>query len=418
MSVREDMEAVGIRARAASRRLAKVPTARKNAALDGIARSLLDCAPEILAANTEDLATARDTGMSPAMLDRLVLDTARLNAMADALREVAALPDPVGEVTHMWRRPNGMLVGRHRIPLGVILVIYESRPNVTTDAAGLCLKTGNAVILRGGSESIRSNRAIAAVVHRALAEAGLDEDAIQVVATPDREAARALLQLPRYIDVAIPRGGEGLMRFVEEHARVPVLNHAKGVCHVFVDHSARIDKAVSIAYNAKVQRPGVCNAMETLLVHEKVADTFLPAFWEKASSVGVTLFGCESTRRILPEALPATEDDYHAEYLDLRLAVRVVHDLDDAIAHIERYGSSHTEAIVTEDYQNAQRFLSEVGSSCVLVNASTRFNDGNQLGLGAEIGISTSRLHAFGPMGLEELTTQKFIVYGDGQVRL
>lgn len=417
MDVSQEMAAVGARARTASRSLAKVPTARKNAALEGMARALLEEAPAILAANAEDLAAAREAGLSPSMLDRLALDTSRLRAMADALREVAALPDPVGEVTHMYRRPNGLLVGRHRIPLGVILVIYESRPNVTTDAAALCLKTGNAVILRGGSESLRSNRAIAAVVQRSLSEAGLDADAIQVVATADREAARCLLAMPRFIDVAIPRGGEGLIRFVEENARVPVLHHAKGVCHVFVDASARIDKAVSIAYNAKVQRPGVCNAMETLLVHEKVAATFLPAFWDKAKPAGVTLSGCEATRKLLPDAAPATDDDYHAEYLDLRLAVRVVRDMDDAIAHIERYGSSHTEAIVTEDYQNAQRFLSEVGSSCVLVNASTRFNDGGQLGLGAEIGISTSRLHAFGPMGLVELTTQKFIVYGDGQVR-
>jgi glutamate-5-semialdehyde dehydrogenase len=382
-----------------------------------MAAALVADSAEILAENAADVATARKEGLSPALVDRLVLDDARLASMAKALRDVAALPDPVGEITHMWRRPNGLLVGRQRIPLGVILVIYESRPNVTTDAAGLCLKAGNAVILRGGRESLRSNLAVAESAGAALRECGIDGDAMQVVPTTDREAARALLAMPRFIDVAIPRGGEGLIRFVEENARVPVLHHAKGVCHVFVDASARIDKAVAIACNAKAQRPGVCNAMETLLVHEQIAAAFLPAFQQKARELGIVVRGCERTRELIPGAEAATEDDWHAEYLDLRLAVRVVPSLDEAIAHIERYGSNHTEAIVTEDYENAQRFLRDVGSSCVLVNASTRFNDGGELGLGAEIGISTTKLHAFGPMGLGELTSQKFVVYGDGQVR-
>jgi glutamate-5-semialdehyde dehydrogenase len=413
----EKMEEVARRARAASRALAKVSTARKNAALEAMAAALVADSAQILAENAADVATARKEGLSPALVDRLVLDDARLASMAKALREVAALPDPVGEITHMWRRPNGLLVGRQRIPLGVILVIYESRPNVTTDAAGLCLKAGNAVILRGGRESLRSNLAVAESAGTALRECGIDGDAMQVVPTTDREAARALLAMPRFIDVAIPRGGEGLIRFVEENARVPVLHHAKGVCHVFVDASARIDKAVAIACNAKAQRPGVCNAMETLLVHEQIAAAFVPAFQQKARDLGIVVRGCERTRELIPGAEAATEDDWHAEYLDLRLAVRVVRSLDEAIAHIERYGSNHTEAIVTEDYENAQRFLRDVGSSCVLVNASTRFNDGGELGLGAEIGISTTKLHAFGPMGLGELTSQKFVVYGDGQVR-
>lgn len=417
MTILEDMQSVARRARVAARKLARVPTVRKNAALLAMADALVAESAAILDANAADLAAATAAGLSAAMLDRLRLDPTRLGAMAEALREVVALPDPVGEVTHMWRRPNGLLVGRHRIPLGVILVIYESRPNVTTDAAGLCLKAGNAVILRGGSESLRSNLAIAAVVQRSLAAHDIDGDAVQVVQTPEREAAKVLLQLPQLIDVAIPRGGEGLIRFVEEHARVPVLYHAKGVCHVFVDESAKVERAVAIVHNSKVQRPGVCNALETLLVHEKAAPAFLPALGAAMRTAGVELRGCEKTRAFIPDATPATQADWHAEYLELILAVRVVGSLDEAIAHIEEYGSSHTESIVTEDYATAQRFLNEVNSSCVLVNASTRFNDGNQLGLGAEIGISTSKLHAFGPMGLSELTTQKFIVYGDGQIR-
>jgi glutamate-5-semialdehyde dehydrogenase len=413
----EELIDIGRKARAAARQLARLSTAEKNAALLAIAEGLESEAPALLAANAADLEAARAAGLSGAMLDRLTLTPQRIQAMGAGLREVVALPDPVGEVTEMWRRPNGLEVGRVRIPLGVVLVIYESRPNVTIDAAGLCLKSGNAVILRGGSEALRSNLALGAAVHHALEGSRIDAAAMQVVPTPSREAARELLRMTEHIDLAIPRGGEGLIRFVEENARVPVVHHAKGVCHVFVDASADAEMAVAICRNAKVQRPGVCNAMETLLVHEEIAASFLPVVGEALRRDGVELRGCERTRKILPWAKEATADDWRAEYLDLILAVRVVRSLDEAMEHIAAYGSNHTEAIVTREYKNAQRFLREVGSSCVLVNASTRFNDGGELGLGAEIGISTSKLHAFGPMGLTELTTRKFIVYGDGQVR-
>jgi glutamate-5-semialdehyde dehydrogenase len=351
------------------------------------------------------------------MLDRLTLDPSRIRAMADGLREVADLPDPVGEVTGMWRRPNGLQVGRMRIPLGVIGIVYEARPNVTADAGGLCLKSGNAVILRGGKEALHSNLAIGRVLRSEMARKGLPEAALQVIETIDRTALLELLKREDEIDLIIPRGGEGLIRFVAEHSRVPVIKHYKGVCHVFVDASADFSVAEKIALNAKVQRPGVCNAMETLLVHKDIAETFIPFIAPAMRAQGVELRGCATTREFAPDVTPATEDDWHAEYLDLILAVRVVDDLDEAIAHIRTYGSLHTEAIVTRDYANAQRFLREVNSSVVLVNASTRFADGNQLGLGAEIGISTTKLHSFGPMGLEDLTTRKFIIYGDGQIR-
>jgi glutamate-5-semialdehyde dehydrogenase len=411
------MEEIARQARAAARHLARLSSSKKNAALLRIADALEEHSSRILGANEEDLVAARAEGLSSALLDRLALSPLRIGQMAASLREVAALPDPVGEVTGMWRRPNGLLVGRVRIPLGVILIIYEARPNVTTDAAGLCLKSGNAVILRGGKEALRSNLAIAEAVQAALVQSEINPWSVQVVALATREAAQHLLQMPQYVDLAIPRGGEGLVRFVEENARVPVVHHAKGVCHVYVDESADVDMAISICYNSKVQRPGVCNAMETLLVHEEIARDFLPRVAERLREAGVELRGCERTREILPEVKAATDEDWTAEYLDLILAVRVVDSLEDAIEHISTFGSGHTDAIVTRDYASSQRFLQEVGSSCVLVNASTRFNDGNQLGLGAEIGISTSKLHAFGPMGLGELTTQKFIVYGEGQVR-
>lgn len=417
MSLLKQMEEIAHQARVASRQLGRLSTARKNAVLLRIADGLLQRAPRILEANEADVSEARASGQSRALVDRLALTTARIEGMAAALREVAALPDPVGEVTGLRRRPNGLRVGQMRIPLGVILLIYEARPNVTTDAAGLCLKSGNAVILRGGKEALRTNLAIAEVMQDVLKLSEVNPWSVQVVALTSREAAMHLLQMPRHIDLAIPRGGEGLVRFVEEHARVPVLHHAKGVCHVYVDESADIDMAISICYNAKVQRPGVCNAMETLLVHEEIARDFLPRVAERLQAAGVELRGCERTRAIVPSARPATEEDWTAEYLDLILAVRVVDSFEEAVEHIAQYGSSHTEAIVTRDYANAQRFLAEVQSSCVLVNASTRFNDGGELGLGAEIGISTSKMHAFGPMGLAELTTRKFIVYGDGQVR-
>ncbi|MDO9463283.1 MAG: glutamate-5-semialdehyde dehydrogenase, partial [Deltaproteobacteria bacterium] len=323
----------------------------------------------------------------------------------------------VGEVVRMWRRPNGLQVGRMRIPLGVIGMIYESRPNVTVDAAALCLKAGNAILLRGGSEAINSNLVLAGVLQKSLGNFKVPGEAIQVIPVNDREAVKEMLLLEEYIDLIIPRGGESLIRFVAENSRIPVLKHYKGVCHIFVDESADIEIARKVCYNAKVQRPGVCNAMETMLVHEKIARDFLPSMAGDFAKAGVELRGCPKTRKILPRAVPATEEDWPAEYLDLILAVRVVKDMDEAIRHIARYGSNHTEAIITSDYGRARKFLNDVDSSVVLVNASTRFNDGGQLGLGAEIGISTSKLHAFGPMGLEELTGTKFIVFGDGQVR-
>jgi glutamate-5-semialdehyde dehydrogenase len=337
--------------------------------------------------------------------------------MAKGLRDVAALPDPVGEVIKMWRRPNGLQVGRMRIPLGVIAIIYEARPNVTADAAALCVKSGNAVILRGGSEAHHSNRAIGAVLQEACAAAGVPEGALQVAESKDRGLVHELLQLENYIDLVIPRGGEELIRAVAQNSRIPVIKHYKGVCHVYVDDEASLDMAEKISLNAKVQRPAVCNAMETLLVHEAVAKDFLPSVAGKLRAAGVEIRGCEKTRKLVSGVKAATEADWSAEYLDLILAVRVVKDMDDAIEHIERYGSQHTESIVTANYAKARQFLDRVDSSVVLVNASTRFNDGGELGLGAEMGISTSKIHAFGPMGLEELTTTKFIVFGDGQIR-
>jgi glutamate-5-semialdehyde dehydrogenase len=337
--------------------------------------------------------------------------------MIKGLEEVAALPDSVGAITGMWRRPNGLLVGRMRIPLGVIGIIYESRPNVTVDAAALCFKSGNAVILKGGKEALHSNLALARVMQEALSQAGIPTGAVQVIPSVAREATLELLQQDELVDLIIPRGGEGLIRFVAENSRIPVLKHYKGVCHTFVDQSADLDLAAEVCFNAKVQRPGVCNAMETLLVHEAAAPDFLPRMLARYRQAGVELRGCPRTREIDPQTLPAKEDDWGAEFLDLILAVKVVPHLEAALEHIARYSSNHTEAIITQDYTRAQRFLREVDSSLVLVNASTRFNDGGELGLGAEIGISTSKLHAFGPMGLEELTTTKFIAYGSGQVR-
>jgi glutamate-5-semialdehyde dehydrogenase len=417
MSHALDMLALARAARAASRPLAALSTAVKDEMLRRMAAALEAATPELLADNERDLQAGRDKGLSEAMLDRLRLDDQRITAMADGLREVAALPDPVGEVTGMRRRPNGLQVGRMRIPLGVIGIIYEARPNVTADAAALCLKSGNAVILRGGSEASHSNSAIGRILQGELVAMGLPEAALQVVGTVEREAVLELLKLEEEIDLIIPRGGEGLIRFVSEHSRIPVIKHYKGVCHVFVDEGADLEMAERICVNAKVQRPGVCNALETLLVHRETAGDFLPRITTVLQGMGVELRGCAASRAISPQMGEATGDDWDAEYLDLILAVRVVDDLDAAIDHIRRHGSLHTEAIVTRDYARAQRFLREVDSSTVLVNASTRFADGNQLGLGAEIGISTTKLHSFGPMGLEDLTTRKFIVFGDGQIR-
>ncbi len=417
MDIHTTVKKIAEDALTASRRLSRMSSSVKNAALLRMADELTWRRDFILSENSRDVTSAREKGLSTAMIDRLTVKNATVDAMAQGLREVAALADPVGKVTSMWRRPNGLLVGRMRIPLGVIGMIYESRPNVTVDASALCLKSGNAVILRGGSEAIHSNLAIASVLQDVLRESPLPDKAIQVIPFTDREAVSTMLQLNEQIDLIIPRGGEELIRAVVAESKIPVIKHYKGVCHIFVDAGADINMAVNICANAKVQRPGVCNALETLLVHSDIASAFLPKMAEKLQKAGVLLKGCEKTRKILKNIDAATEEDWYAEYLDLILAVRIVPSIDEAIAHIEKYGSLHTESIITRDYANSQRFLNEVNSSTVLVNASTRFSDGFELGLGAEIGISTTKLHAYGPMGLEELTTSKFIIYGDGQVR-
>ncbi|MEK6758441.1 MAG: glutamate-5-semialdehyde dehydrogenase [Deltaproteobacteria bacterium] len=417
MSIKDDVLSIAKAARAASFILSRIDAATKNRALGQMADALIAASAHLKAENLKDLETARTKGLSTAMIERLTLSDKAISTMAASLREVVHLPDPVGEITKMWKRPNGLMVGKMRIPIGVIGIIYESRPNVTSDAAGLCLKSGNAVILRGGSEAIHSNMAIVSVLKGACTASGIPEAAIQVMPVTDREAVLEMLKLEEYIDLIIPRGGEGLIRFVVENSKIPVIKHYKGVCHVYVDEYADLDMAVSIAYNAKVQRPGVCNSMETLLVHSKAAPAFLPLIYKEYKAAGVELRGCPSTVAILKEIKAAEEQDWGAEYLDLILAVKVVGSMDEAIEHIARYGSLHTESIVTRDYSNAQRFLREVNSSTVVVNASTRFSDGFELGLGSEIGISTTKIHAFGPMGLEELTTQKFIIYGDGQIR-
>lgn len=416
MSISETMKSMSQRAREASRLMARAHSEAKNLALREMAALLRQHRTEIQAENSKDVAAA-EAELGAAKIDRLRITDRVLEEMATGLEEVAQLSDPVGTIGKMWTRPNGMKVGKMRIPLGVIGIIYESRPNVTVDAAGLCLKAGNAVILRGGSEAINSNSCLAKILQEALIKGGLPGDGVQVVSTTDRQAVTELLKQEENIDLIIPRGGESLIRFVVENAHMPVLKHYKGVCHIFVDASADLTMAETICMNAKVQRPGVCNAMETLLVHEAVAESFLPRVAKSLSEAGVELRGCQRTQTILPGAKEAAEADWFEEYLDLILAVRVVPNMAGAIEHIEAYGSMHTEAIITTDYQRAHQFLQKVDSSVVLVNASTRFNDGYQLGLGAEIGISTSKLHAFGPMGVEELTTNKFVVLGDGQVR-
>jgi glutamate-5-semialdehyde dehydrogenase len=404
-------------ARDAAHKLSRVSSEQKNSALLTIAAGLEKEADFIRAENHKDLLRAEEMGLSGAMIDRLTVKAATIDTMVAGLQEVAHLNDPVGTMGPTWIRPNGLQIARMRIPLGVIGIIYESRPNVTVDAAGLCLKAGNAVILRGGSEAFYSNQALAAIISRALGNSGLPDQSVQVVPIREREAVYALLNQEEFVDLIIPRGGEGLIRSVVENSKIPVLKHYKGVCHIYIDADADLDMAQNICLNAKVQRPGVCNAMETLLVHRSVAQAFLPAMAERFAEAGVELRGCAETRRIWPDAQEARESDWPAEYLDLILAVKVVKDMDEALAHIAAYSSNHSEAIVTRNYENAQRFMREADSSAVLVNASTRFNDGGQLGLGAEIGISTSKLHAFGPMGVEELTTTKFVVQGSGQVR-
>ena len=417
MTIVETIARIAADARAASHVMARLSTPVKNDLLVNMAGALLRNTPLLMEENRRDLDAGEKKGLSAAMLDRLMLDEPRIKGMADGLMEVAALPDPVGEVTRMWKRPNNLMVGKMRIPLGVIGIVFESRPNVTADAAALCLKAGNSVILRGGSEAINSNVAIARVLGEEMAKAGIPTGALSVIPFTDREGVLQMLKQEEFIDLIIPRGGESLIRFVVEHSKIPVIKHYKGVCHIFVDSSADFEMAERLIVNAKTQRPGVCNALETLLIHKDVAEVFVPRIFGLLSGLKVELRGDETFRQFAPEANAAAEDDWYAEYLDMILACRVVDDMDEAIAHINKYGSLHTEAIVTADYGNAQRFIREVNSGVVLVNASTRFADGNQLGLGAEIGISTTKLHSFGPMGLEDLTTTKFIVYGDGQIR-
>lgn len=415
--IRELVEARARAARAASRVLARASSRVRQEALLAMARGVEEKAATILEANRADLERARGQGHPRAFLDRLTLTESRIEEMAAGIRQVAALPDPVGETVRMWRRPNGMEVGRIRVPIGVIGFIYESRPNVTADAAALCVKSGNAVVLRGGREALESNGVLAAVLARGLEKAGLPAEAIGFIDIPDREAVEVLLGLDRYVDLIVPRGGEAFVRMVAERSVIPVLKHDRGLCHVYVDADADLGMAVEIALNAKVQRPSVCNAMETLLVHRDVAAAFLPVVGERLREAGVELRGCPATLAILPWAVPAGEADWATEYLDLILSVRVVEDLDAAIAHIHEYGSGLAEAIVTRDYATARRFVQEVDAACVLVNASTRLVDGGQFGMGAELGISTSKLHARGPVGVEELTTTKFVVFGSGQVR-
>ncbi|MFN3680719.1 MAG: glutamate-5-semialdehyde dehydrogenase [Nitrospira sp.] len=405
------------KARQASGKLASLSTTVKNQALLAMAEKLEAKTEEVLEANRHDLEAFGHAADKKAMADRLRLTPQRIAEMANGIREVAKLPDPVGSMSSMWTRPNGIRVGRVRVPIGVIGIIYESRPNVTADSVALCLKSGNACVLRGGSEAIRSNTAIAATLSEAAEKAGVPPGAITFIDRPDRELVPLLLQQDRFIDLIIPRGGASLMQLIAEHATIPVVKHDAGVCHVYVDLSADLDMAHAICVNAKVQRPSTCNAMETLLVHQAVARTFLPKLAASLLSAGVEIRGCPKTCQLVPDAKPASEQDYGKEFLDLILAVKVVKHLDEAMDHIAQYGSRHTEAIVTSDYGRAMRFLKEVDASAVLVNASTRLNDGYQFGLGAEIGISTSRIHARGPMGLEELTCSKFVVLGSGQLR-
>ena len=417
MQAREEVLQRVKEAKAASRVLANLSTEVKNRALLAMADLLEARGEEIKKENARDLKYGKEKGLSSALLDRLLLDDKRIKGMAQGLREVAALPDPVGEVVKMWKRPNGLQIGKLRVPLGVVAVIYESRPNVTADTAALCIKSGNAIVLRGGSEAIHSNKIIAGILREAAREAGVPPQAIQLIETTDREAVFHLLKMDEYVDLVVPRGGEGLIRFVAENSRIPVVYHYKGVCHTFVDRDADLDMAWDISFNAKVQRPGVCNAMETLLVHADIAQAFLPEMARRFREAGVELRGCSRARELVPEMKEATEDDWYAEYLDLILAVRVVDNFEEAVDHIHTYGSGHSEAIVTTNYATAMRFLKEVDAAAVYVNASTRFTDGFEFGLGAEMGISTQKLHVRGPMGLEDLTCCKFIILGQGQIR-
>jgi len=417
MSLHDDMIQIGQQALAASRELVLCNARKKNAMLVSMADELEARRTEITEANAKDIEAGREAGLAPAMLDRLLLTPARLNGMISGLRQVAALKDPVGSKISRWLRPNGLEIVKERVPIGVIGIIYESRPNVTADTAALCLKTANAVILRGGKEAVNSNAIIADTLIAGGMKKGMPEHAVQLIRTTDREAVRELVQLVDYVDLVIPRGGEALIRAVTEQAHVPVIKHYKGVCHTYVDESADLEMALAIAVNAKCQRPGVCNAMETLLVHKGIAGEFLPKLAEAVSEKGVEFRGDEAARAVVPEMAEATEDDWYEEYLDLRLAVRVVDSVQSAIAHINTYGSKHSDAIVAEAESAQKAFSQEVDSSTVYVNASTRFTDGGEFGMGAEIGISTDKLHARGPMGLEELTTYKYVVHGKGQIR-
>ena len=417
MDIKQFVSDKAQKAKAASRKLANISTEIKNNALFKMAAGLEKEAARLISENRKDLIEAEKKGLSKAMIDRLTLTPDRIKAMSDGLREVAALPDPVGEVLRMWRRPNGMEVGRMRVPIGLIGIIYESRPNVTADSAALCLKSGNGVLLRGGSEAVHSNNAIVEVLSRAGADAGLPEGAVSFIENPDRACVMEMLKLNQFIDLIIPRGGEGLIRMVSENSTIPVIKHDKGICHVYVDSKADLTMAEEICFNAKVQRPGTCNAMETMLVHQDVAKTFLPAIIGRMKKAGVEIRGCGQTKSIVPDIIAATDKDWDTEYNDLILNVKIVQTMEEAMGHIAAHGSQHSEAIVTNDYQNARRFQREVDASAVFVNASTRLNDGFEFGLGAEIGISTTRIHARGPMGLEELTSTKFIVLGNGQVR-
>jgi len=412
-----ELEALGKRARAAARRLGSLGTDVKDRSLGAMARAIRARSREILEANAADLQGARAAGLSVAMIDRLTLDPKRIEAMAEGIDVVIRLEDPVGETIRAWRRPNGLSIAKVRVPIGVIGIIYESRPNVTADTAALCLKSGNAVVLRGGKEAFHSNKSIAGILSEAAVKAGAPPDAIQFVPWTDRSAVAPLLKLDRYIDLIIPRGSETLVRKVTEVSTIPVIQHFKGVCHVFVDKDADLEMAERICLNAKVQRPGTCNAMETLLVHADVSEKFLPGVIVKLRQEGVEIRGCEEVRAVVPDVIPATEEDWEAEYLDKILAVRVVPSLDAAMLHIASYGSAHSDAIVTDGLDAARRFAAEVDSAAVFVNASTRLNDGYAFGFGAEVGISTSKLHARGPMGLQELTTYKYVVTGDGQIR-
>ena len=415
--MKEKILKIAQKAKAASRKLSNISTKIKNDSLIAMADLLEERTSFIVEANLKDIKYAKGKKLSPAMIDRLTLNAARIKDMSKGLREIVALPDPVGEVVRMWRRPNGLQIGKIRTPLGVIGIIYESRPNVTADAASLCIKSGNAVILRGGSEAINSNIAIAKVLSEGGSSKGLPDNSIQLIDVPEREAIFEMLKLDTYIDLVIPRGGHSLIRTVVENSTIPVIKHDKGLCHVYIDSEADLEMGKKIAFNAKVQRPSVCNAMETLLVHKDVAGSFLPSMIQRFKDAKVEIRGCQRTKAIVSDIKDATNEDWDTEYLDLILSVKVVDSIDDAIEHITKYGSMLSEAIVTKNYNNTWKFLREVDAASVFVNASTRFTDGGQFGLGAEMGISTQKLHCRGPMGLEELTSTKYIVFGDGQIR-